>query len=67
MGERVKIIFDELDAKLVAETLAKSREVNIDFDVPYVPGSLADKIYTEALHVVAALRRRYGPQTHESN
>jgi hypothetical protein len=63
----MQIIFNETDAKLIAETLAISRDLSIDFDKPYAPGTMADKIYNEALRVVAALRRRYGPQVHEAN
>jgi len=56
----MKIIFDEDDAILAANALAKSRGLTIDFDVPFAPDSTADKIYTEALRVVAAFRNKYG-------
>lgn len=56
----MRITFDEEDAILVARSLAKSRGVEIDFEQPYPPDSLADKIHTEALRVIAAFRTKYG-------
>ena len=61
-GERLaarhamKIQFDEDDALLVAEAMAKSRRLVLDFRKPFPPDSAQDRIYTEALRIVAALR-----------
>lgn len=56
----MQIIFDEADAMIVAKALAKSRSLKIKFEKPYAVDSEADKIYREALRVVAALRTEYG-------
>lgn len=52
----MKIVLDEGDAMTVAKAMAKSRGVDVDFDRPFAPDSAADKIWIEALRVVAALR-----------
>lgn len=56
----MRITFDEEDAKLVARAISKSRGLEIDFERPYAPDSTADKIYTEALRIIAAFRTKYG-------
>lgn len=54
----MKITFDEEDAIVVARALAKSRGLKIDFKSAYMPDSTEDRIYTEALRVVAALKAK---------
>lgn len=57
----MKIIFDEDDAVMVAQAMAKSRGMGeVDFYKPYAPGSTLDNIKVEALRVVAAFRTKYG-------
>lgn len=56
----MKIVFDEDDAILVAETMGKSRGMSCDFSRPYAPDSVEDKIMREALRVIAALRNKHG-------
>lgn len=52
----MKIALSEDDTVTVANALAKSRGLKLDFQqITYAPGSTEDKIYTEALRVVAAL------------
>lgn len=55
----MKIIFNEDDAEMVAEVLAKERGMTWDSTKPYPPKSMQDDIYTTALRVVAAFRRKY--------
>lgn len=56
----MKIIFDEDDAVMVAQAMAKSRGMGeLDFNKPYAPDSTIDRIMTEALRVVAAFRNKY--------
>lgn len=52
----MKILFDEDDAILIAETMAKSRKLVLDFQNPFALDSPQDRIYTEALRIVVALR-----------
>lgn len=56
----MKIIFDEDDAELVAEVLAKERGMTWDPNKPYPPKSREADMYSTALRVVAAFRRKYG-------
>ena len=56
----MKIIFDEDDAEMVAEVLAIERGMTWDLSKPYPPKSMEDDMYTTALRVVAAFRRKYG-------
>lgn len=56
----MRVVFDEADTLLVAEAIAKSRSLQISFGIPFAPDSVQDKIYTEALRVVAAFRNKYG-------
>lgn len=56
----MKIIFDEDDAEMVAEVLAIERGMTWDSSKPYAPKSVEDDMYTTALRVVAAFRRKYG-------
>lgn len=58
----MKIMFDEDDVIVVADALAKCRGLQIEFGIPFAfaPGSVQDKIYTDARRVVAAFRNRYG-------
>lgn len=57
----MKITFDEEDVQMVAWAMAKSRGLaSLDFQRPFAPDSTEDKIYTEALRVVAAFRNKYG-------
>lgn len=55
----MKIIFDEKDAMIVAKAMAKSRKLVLDFDRPYAPDTAQDRIFTEALRVIAALKAEY--------
>lgn len=56
----MKIIFDETDAEMVAQAMAKSRGLGEqDFTKPYAPDSTLDLIMREALRVVAAFRAKY--------
>lgn len=57
----MKIIFDEDDAEMVGGVLAKERGMAWDPNKPYPPKSTEDDIYTSALRIVAAFRRKYGP------
>jgi hypothetical protein len=52
------ITFDEDDAILVAATLARSRGVTVDFTVPFAVDTLEDKLHTEGLRVIAALKAK---------
>jgi len=52
----MKIVLDESDAVIVANAMARSRGLSYDFEKGFGPGSAEDKIYSEALRVVAALR-----------
>ena len=52
----VRTTFDENSARIVAKAMAKSRRLALDFDTPFPPDSAQDRIYTEALRCVAALR-----------
>lgn len=51
----MRIVLDEDDALIVAKAMAKSRGMSCNFDRPYAPDSVEDKIYHEALRVVTAL------------
>lgn len=44
------------DAMTAAKAMAKSRRLVLDFDRPFPPDSAQDRIYTEALRVVTALK-----------
>jgi hypothetical protein len=55
----MRIIFDEDDAVIVAKAMAKSRGLVLDFERPFSPDSAQDRIHTEALRVVAALKVEY--------
>ena len=50
------IQFTEDDVITVANALAKSRRLTLDFEKPFAPYSTEDEVYTEASRVVAALR-----------
>jgi hypothetical protein len=55
----MKIVFDEDDAEMVAGVLATERGMTWDPNKPYPPKSIEDDLYTTALRVVAAFRRKY--------
>lgn len=55
----MRITFDEDDAMIVARAMAKSRHLVLDFDNPFAVDSAQDRIYTEALRVIAALKTEY--------
>lgn len=50
--------YDDGDAITIAAALAKSRGIEMNFERPFVPDSTEDRIYREALRVVAALRKK---------
>lgn len=55
----MKIIFNEDDAEMVAEVLAIERGMTWDPNKPYPPMSMEADMYSTALRIVAAFRRKY--------
>lgn len=51
----MRIVLDPDDAITVARAMAKSRGMSCDFERPYAPDSIEDKIYHETLRVITAL------------
>lgn len=55
----MKIVLDEDDALIVAKAMARSRNLVLDFDSPWGVDSPQDRVYTEALRVIAALSTKH--------